>query len=296
MVPVAVLNKPAPVTMDQFGISVAISGMRVVVGADRDDTGALNAGGALLYDLSGPDITVPAVIFNNPTPAVSEGFGRSVAISGTRVAIGAPCSLIGSQCAGSAYIYDVTGAVPALPVATLNNPGPAQDEFFGSSVGIDGTAIAIGTPNDGSQLPDSGIVYHYGPDSLDQDDDGLPDAWELTYWSTTAGHSAMDDFDHDGYGEILELAFGLNPVHPDPGGLPRVAIEDGYLTMTVTKHPGVTYEVQSAFTPLPDESLSFSPAQTRVLLDSPTTLKVRDHFLIRTVPSRYLRVKVTAAP
>ena len=41
---------------------------------------------------------------------------------------------------------------------------------------------------------------------------------------------------------------------------------------------------------------SFSSATTTVLLDTATTLKVRDNVLIGTPPARFLRVKVTAAP
>ena len=74
------------------------------------------------------------------------------------------------------------------------------------------------------------------------------DSWELTYWPTTAGHTATDDFDKDGIVELLEEAFGLNPTTPDASGLPQAVKEGNYLTMTVTKRAGVTYQVQSAGT------------------------------------------------
>jgi hypothetical protein len=38
--------------------------------------------------------------------------------------------------------------------------------------------------------------------TFDADSDGLLDSWELTYWPTT-GHNALDEFDHDGYCELL---------------------------------------------------------------------------------------------
>jgi uncharacterized delta-60 repeat protein len=105
-----------------------------------------------------------------------------------------------------------------------------------------------------------------------------------------------DDADHDGYSDLMELALGLNPSVPDPGGLPPVTVENGYLTMTLTKRPGFTYEVQSASTLLPSLPGSFSPATTTILNDTPTTLKVRDNTQLTTQPRRYLRLKVTAAP
>ena len=96
--------------------------------------------------------------------------------------------------------------------------------------------------------------------------------------------------------ELLELALGLNPTLPNAGGLPAAIDEGGYLTMTLTKQPGVTYEVQSAGTLLPALPDSFSAASTTILTNNATTLKVRDNVLIGTPPARYLRLKVTAAP
>ncbi|MEJ7655355.1 MAG: hypothetical protein WKH64_19490 [Chloroflexia bacterium] len=167
--------------------------------------------------------------------------------------------------------------------------------------GEDSTTTGVNsTPDDtGGDQFNAGAAYVFtglGPSPEDADGDGLLDAWELTYWPTTIGHSALDDFDHDGYVELLELAFGLDPTTPNAGGLPLVTNEGGYLTMTITKQPGVTYEVQSAGTLLPAQPDSFSPASTTVLINNDTTLKVRDNTLIGTPPRRFLRVKVTAAP
>ena len=69
--------------------------------------------------------------------------------------------------------------------------------------------------------------------------------------------------------------------------------EGGFLTMTIAKQLGVAYEVQSG------ASLSaadFSSATTTVLLNSATTLKVRDNVGVGLAFSRFMRVKVIAAP
>ena len=129
----------------------------------------------------------------------------------------------------------------------------------------------------------------------DFDQDGLRDAWELAHWPTLAGHSALDDFDRDGVVDLLELAFGLSPLAPE-AALPQALNEGGYLTITIAKRPGALYEVQTAGTLLPGEPDSFSPASTTLLLDTATTLKVRDNFPSETPPARFLRVKVIAAP
>ena len=213
---------------------------------------------------------------------------------------------------GSAYVFVRSAAVwrqqaylkPAEAATTQ-----ALDNF-GGAVAVSGDTVGIGAPDEDSSttgvnsVPNedayhSGAAYVFaglGPLPQDVDADGLLDSWELTYWPTTTGHSALDDFDHDGYVELLELAFGLNPTTPNDGGLPLVTDEGGYLTMTIMKQPGVTYGVQSAGTLVPGQPASFSTASTTVLINNTTTLKVRDNMPMGTASTRFVRVKVTAAP
>ncbi len=153
----------------------------------------------------------------------------------------------------------------------------------------DGGAVVTGQSSNGTDFDYATVKY--APPAGDAEGDGLQDWWEQMWWGTTDGHSAHDDFDHDGIPELLEMAFGLNPKKSD--ALPPVVNEGGYLSITITKHPGVTYEVQTADAPA---ASAFSPATTTVLVDDSTTLKVRDNILIGTPPARYLRVKVNAVP
>ncbi|NJM55559.1 MAG: hypothetical protein HC841_06260 [Verrucomicrobiae bacterium] len=160
-VPLATLNNPTPAAFDCFGCSVAISGTKVVIGAYNDDTGAASAGSAYVYDLGGGTPTVPVAALNNPFAAANDNFGWSVAISGTRVLIGAPSDNTGASGAGSAYVYDFSGATPTLPVATLNNPSPALHESFGNSIAISGKWLVVGSPLDDAGLEDEGNTYVY---------------------------------------------------------------------------------------------------------------------------------------
>src|SRR5205807_2562117 len=83
---VATLNTPTPASNDDFGVSVAVSGNNVVVGALGDDTGAEDSGSAYVYNA-----TTGALLatLNNPTPASGDDFGVSVAVSGNIVVVGA---------------------------------------------------------------------------------------------------------------------------------------------------------------------------------------------------------------
>ncbi len=293
MEPVALLNNPTPTTIEEFGYAVAISGTRVVIGALEDDTGANDTGSAYLYDLASLTPTVPVATLNNPSPADGDFFGISVAIFGSRVVVGARQDDTGADNAGTAYVYDFSSSTPALPVATIHNPRPAAGDNFALSVAIGGATVAIGAPFAESPQADKGFLYTF---TSDADNDGLLDGWEIAHFGTTTGHSASDDADGDGRSELLELAFDTDPLAPDAAATPLPVNEGGFLTMTVTKRPGVINEVQSAGTLLPALAGSFSAATTTLLLDNLTTLKVRDNVLIGTAPARFIRTKVTAAP
>lgn len=160
-IPVAVLRNPAPASADNFGTSVGISGTRVIVSADLDDTGALSAGTVYAYDIGTATPTVPTHTLDNPSPAATDVFGRSVAISGTLVLVGVKGDDTGATDAGSAYVFDLAGVTPAVPVHTISNPTPAFDDDFGAATGISGTRVIIGAPNDHTAATNAGSAYLY---------------------------------------------------------------------------------------------------------------------------------------
>jgi uncharacterized delta-60 repeat protein len=169
-------------------------------------------------------------------------------------------------------------------------------QLTGLTLPASGSLRARGFPTDGRR---AGIIETVTPftfGSPDTDGDGLRDAWELTYWATLSLRDADDDSDYDGLPELQELAFGRNPALPDSALAPQPIAEGGYLAITLTKQPGVLYEVQTGGTLRSGQPDSFSAATTTVLMDDPGTLKVRDHFPIGAATARFLRIKVIAAP
>ncbi|MBI2046236.1 MAG: thrombospondin type 3 repeat-containing protein [Parcubacteria group bacterium] len=147
------INNPTLAAGDRFGRSVAIDGNKFIVGAPYDDTGATDAGSAYLFDS-----TTGALIqtFNNPTPAIDDSFGYSVAISGDNVLIGAWSDDTGAENAGSAYLYNATtGAL----LQTFNNPAPAFDDGFGYSVAISGDKVLISAYADDTGAINAGSAY-----------------------------------------------------------------------------------------------------------------------------------------
>jgi hypothetical protein len=348
-VAVATLDNPSPATDDWFGGAVAVSGTRVAIAAEGDDTAGHNAGSVYVYDFSGAT-PPPVVILHHPEPSTYPLFGRSIAISGTHVAVGSPWNQFGEQAGGSVYVYDVgsatptapkvtihnphpqqfaefgsalamsgtlmvvgayhdnTGgenagrgyvfdfasAMPAVPVATLNDPSPKAGDEFGRAVGIDGFTVIVGVRYDDAPLYNNGSAYVFGPASNDTDADGLLDIWEYARFGTLAGNSAAADTDHDGLPELMELAFDKDPLVPNPKSGLEPVLENGFLTMTIQKRAGVNYLGESAASVF---NADFSAATTTVLIDDATTLKVRDNVPVSTVPGgRFLRMKVIPAP
>lgn len=163
-VPIAALTNPAPTADARFGDAVGISGTFVVVGAPNDDQGATDAGRAYVFDIGTTTPAVPVATLNNPSPAATDNFGKSVAISGNRVAVGASGDDFGATDAGRAYIYVLGGANPTTPVATLGKASAGAFDAFGYSVAIDGLTVAVGAPFDDSTIVNKGAAYIFVPE------------------------------------------------------------------------------------------------------------------------------------
>jgi hypothetical protein len=146
---------------DGFGTSVAISGTWVVVGTPCDNVGELDVGSVHVYNLASVTPAMPVLTLTNPSPAAADFFGFSVAISGTRVVVGAHYDDTDAENAGSAYVYDLAGVDPAVPVARLAKPAPKAEEWFGHSVRISGMRVVVGVPLDDIGAVDSGSAYVY---------------------------------------------------------------------------------------------------------------------------------------
>jgi Calx-beta domain/RTX calcium-binding nonapeptide repeat (4 copies)/FG-GAP repeat len=129
---------PTPTDRDQFGYTVAAVGNNVLIGAPYNDTGAVNAGAAYLFDgVTGELLQT----FLNPTPALGDEFGNSVAVVGNNVLIGTPLDDTGAEGAGAAYLFDgTTGAL----LQTFLNPQPKAFDIFGISVAAVGNNVLIG--------------------------------------------------------------------------------------------------------------------------------------------------------
>jgi hypothetical protein len=157
-------DDPTVTSGDQFGVSVAIDGGNVLIGALRDDSGGVNVGQAHLFDAATGNLLRT---FDDPTPTSQDHFGHAVAISGDRVLIGAPLDDTNSEDAGQAHLFDaVTGAL----LQTFNDPVVDADletgDHFGTALAMVGDDILIGEARDDTNGFNVGQVYHFSASAV----------------------------------------------------------------------------------------------------------------------------------
>jgi hypothetical protein len=136
---------------DQFGISVAVSDTRIVVGAHYEDTTALNAGSAYIFDINGNQLAK----IQASDAQQSDQFGKSVAASNTRIVVGALYENTTASQAGSAYIFDIDGN----QIAKIQASDAEASDWFGSSVAVSNTRIVVGAPYEDTAAFNAGSAY-----------------------------------------------------------------------------------------------------------------------------------------
>ena len=152
---------------DSFGNSVAISGDTVVVGAYGDDETKSSSGAAYIYEKpqSGwADTTQENAKLKASDADEEDEFGKSVAISGDTVVIGADKDDDTNNDSGAAYIYTKPQSGWANTThenAKLKASDADAYDYFGWSVAISGKTIVVGAENDDETNDDSGAAYIY---------------------------------------------------------------------------------------------------------------------------------------
>lgn len=138
------------VTEDQFGYSVAISGLRAIAGAPFYDS---NIGTAYIFDVTTGQQLFQLLAIDGQS---GDELGTSIAISGIRAIAGAPRDDDNGSNAGSAYLFDATTGQQLFKL--LPNDGVADDQF-GFSVAISGTRAIVGSRRDDDNGSESGAAY-----------------------------------------------------------------------------------------------------------------------------------------
>jgi len=149
------LTDPAGLADDSLGFAVAVDGERAAIGALASDNGAIDDGRVLVYRRDGSgDWLIEATLTLGDTER-GDNLGRSVALEGDRLVVGAP----GRDRGGAVYLYE-RGSDGTW--GTGLRIAPADDQLrrrFGEAVALDGDRLLIGAPGDTDAVAEGGAVY-----------------------------------------------------------------------------------------------------------------------------------------
>ena len=192
----ATLTAYSPLAREEFGISVAVDGDTILVGAHQDDHNGADAGAAYLFTrpytgwADSPETTklIPA------DGAAGDEFGISVAVDGNTAVIGANKDDDNGVDSGSAYVFTKVSGVWSQRAKLTASDGAANDEF-GISVAVDDGTIVVGTYGDdididsnGTDETDVGSAYVFV-----KPDTGWADGTETAKLTASDG-AASDEF------------------------------------------------------------------------------------------------------
>lgn len=174
-------------TGDDFGWSVAISGSTAVVGAPYANS---YTGAAYVFTDVAGTWTQQAELTAGDAVSGAQ-FGRSVAISGTTIVIGAPDSYYGI---GSAYVFTETaGAWSEQDELAGWNMGAMSNVKFGYSVETTGTTVMVGADGYAGQMGSVFVFTGSGGNWTDQQQltasDGGPS--DMFGWSLAESGSTL---------------------------------------------------------------------------------------------------------
>jgi hypothetical protein len=161
---------------EQFGAAVAVWGDNVLAGAPLNDTAAIGAGAAFIFNRNQGGSNEWGLVRRldpSPLPATAD-FGRSAALYRDIAAVGAPYESDLIDGMGAVYVFQANrggsnnwGQVRRLKVSGIDVP------YLGWSVALWGDVLAVGAVGDDSGTPNSGAVY------LFERNRGGPDNWGL---------------------------------------------------------------------------------------------------------------------
>ncbi|MDT0633193.1 FG-GAP repeat protein [Rubrivirga litoralis] len=149
----ASLSPPSPRTNDRMGAKIALDGPILAASAEgRSLDGAVGGGSAFVFEQSGGGWAAGTELRpSSLTPA--DSYGRSIAVSGDRVAVGA----IGrAQGRGSVFVWVHRASGAWEQEVELWPDGLGPGSLFGESVALDGDHLLVGAIAD-----EDGAVYAF---------------------------------------------------------------------------------------------------------------------------------------
>ncbi len=233
------LESANPGVGDEFGISVSVSGDRILIGANLDDETQPNAGAAYVFAFSGGQWQLEQKLV---VPGASPGdqLGFSVSISDDVALVGSPFCNEGVTLGGCVYAFRRAGAVWEFEQALVNPFGQPADSL-GFAVSVSGDVALVGSPGtdfiqQGALDVGSALIYRF-----------LLGSWELT---DVLLYSDSSPSEGNKFGYSVSLAGNVAlvgaPFDDDPlqdAGTASVFLNDGlgWVSQGVLRGSAVTF-------------------------------------------------------
>lgn len=161
-------------------ISVSVHEQNAIIGLPQSGIG--DSGSVVFFRKSLLGLWVQGATVPNPSPALNDYFGQSVAVEGGYAVIGSP------ESEGHAYVYrrDTLGVWQVVvDLRTLVPAGHPSGRAFGYSVNISGRYVLVGDPRGGSDAREgSAFVFHRN----------VSDAWEFDTVLSAPGLQNLAEF------------------------------------------------------------------------------------------------------
>ena len=177
---VASFESAEPTGFDYFGWSVDLYGDRIAVGTMRDDDLGNSSGSASIFERQNDGTWTEADKLLADPAGADDLFGRSVALEGDRVVVGAPFSDIAGEDVGAAFVFDRQQDGTWTQVGTLASSMVDLLGEAGKSVDLMGGKVLVGADNS-----ETGAVLY------EEQNDGT---WLMTSVLSATDADAADDF------------------------------------------------------------------------------------------------------
>jgi hypothetical protein len=160
---------PAPDTLsgNYFGGSVAIDGNIAIVGSTGYNSCGTNSGAAFIYVKAANNTWSLDHVLQPSDCQEDHFFGKTVAISGSRVLVTSFRSAFNQRVSNGAYVFEKQGD-RWIQTARFSDPDRGEYGTFASAIALDGkrfivTAAGVGS---GQKARGAGYIFEKGPDSL----------------------------------------------------------------------------------------------------------------------------------
>ncbi|GAB5380008.1 MAG: hypothetical protein Alis3KO_15520 [Aliiglaciecola sp.] len=137
-----IFNDPTPTNTDRFGVSIAVDGNKLLVGANGDDTLANGVGQAHLFNT---ETGALIYTFDDPTPTAFDRFGNSVSLDENYILVGDNGDDSYGINVGQTHVFSsITGEY----LQSLNDPTISRFDNFGFALSVNEGKAIVGAYND----------------------------------------------------------------------------------------------------------------------------------------------------